>query len=215
MKSIFLIIICSLFSIAISAQTGIKVFFETQKTIKEESLNNLPVHIRATALKQLQSIKEKSYMLIQNNMVYYETIAQNKKVASNGIINTKGSNSNIMFVKDLSMTAISKGIKIVKEYNKNSYTTKVNNKEVTEKLPIVEWKFTKKQKKILGYNCYEASTIYNHKQFTVYFTKELNVFGSPAKFPFIKGVVLEYKYGNSVSCATKVDLNQPTITKFL
>ena len=90
-----------------------------------------------------------------------------------------------------------------------------DNKEVTEKLPIVEWKFTKKQKKILGYNCYEASTIYNHKQFTVYFTKELNVFGSPAKFPFIKGVVLEYKYGNSVSCATKVDLNQPTITKFL
>ena len=113
-------------------------------------MNNLPVHIRATALKQLQSIKEKSYMLIQNNMVYYETIAQNKKVASNGIINTKGSNSNIMFVKDLSMTAISKGIKIVKEYNTNSYTTKVNNKEVTEKLPIVEWKFTKKQKKILN-----------------------------------------------------------------
>ncbi len=40
------------------------------------------------------------------------------------------------------------------------------------------------------------------------FIDELNKSG-------IKGVVLEYKYGNSVSCATKVDLNQPTITKFL
>lgn len=214
MKNIFLLVIFVFFSSAISAQTGIKVFFETQKTIKEESLNYLPVHIRAAALKQLQSIKEESYMLIQNNKVYYETIAQNKEVTNKGIINTKGSDNNVIFVKDLSMTVTSKTSKLVKDYKAKTIKTKINNELVTEKLPLVVWKITNKKKNILGFKCFEAISVYNHKQLTVYFTKDLYVFASPSKLPFIDGVVLEYNYNQSAGKATKVELNQPAITKF-
>ena len=214
MKNIFLLVIFVFFSSAISAQTGIKVFFETQKTIKQESLNYLPSHIRAAALKQLQSIKEESYMLIQNNKVYYETIAQNKEVINKGIINTKGSDNNVIFVKDLSMTATSKTSKLVKDYKVKTIKTKINNELVTEKLPLVVWKITNKKKNILGFKCFEAISVYNHKQLTVYFTKDLYVFGSPSKLPFIEGVVLEYNYNQSAGKATKVELNQPAITKF-
>lgn len=56
--------------------------------------------------------------------------------------------------------------------------------------------------------------VYNHKQLKVYFTKDLYVFGSPSKLPFIDGVVLEYNYNQSAGKATKVELNQPAITKF-
>lgn len=214
MKNIFLLIIFVFFSIHLSAQTGIKVFFETQKTIKEESLNYLPSHIRAAALKQLQSIKEESYMLIQNNKVYYETIAQNKEVINKGIINTKGSDNNVIFVKDLSMTATSKTSKLVKDYKVKTIKTKINNELVTEKLPLVVWKITNKKKNILGFKCFEAISVYNHKQLKVYFTKDLYVFGSPSKLPFIEGVVLEYNYNQSAGKATNVELNQPAITKF-
>jgi hypothetical protein len=48
---------CLVCAFQINAQTGITILFETQTNLKEDAVKGLPAYIRASALKQLQSIK--------------------------------------------------------------------------------------------------------------------------------------------------------------
>lgn len=82
-------------------------------------------------------------------------------------------------------------------------------------MPKVKWDYTNKTKKVLGYNCLEATTTYKNNKLTVFFTKELKTNGSPDELPFLDGVILEYRYSRFYVKAVKVDLQAPLITNFL
>jgi len=82
-------------------------------------------------------------------------------------------------------------------------------------LPKATWKFTNKTKKIAGYTCYEATTTFKKQKLTAFFTKELNIKGSPDTLAFLDGVILEYSYSRFYVKAVKVELNVPIITNFL
>ncbi|UQD55232.1 GLPGLI family protein [Flavobacterium sp. K5-23] len=215
MKKVLLFVLFSFFCFESDAQTGITILFETQYTIKEESLKSLPAYIRANAIKQSESIKEESYMSIQDNKVYFEIKLQVKEKTNKGMINTNGTAGDVLFAKDLSVSKSYSAVKLIKDYETNTYVKKINNDLVTEKLQVVQWKFTNKKKVILGYSCYEAVALFNKQQLTVYFTEDLKVVGSPSYLPFINGVVLAYTYGNNIATAVKVETNQTLISNFL
>lgn len=215
MKNVLLLIIFSFVCFHCTAQKKIKIIFETQTIIKEESLKKLPEYIRADAVKQLQSVRKVSYMTIQSNKVYYEMLAQNIDVNKKGLIDRSGSENGILFAKDLSMSTSIRAVKLIKDYKTNTFIVKIKNKLVTEKLPVIEWNFTSKQKNILGYVCNEATTTFKNQLLTVYYTKEFKVAGSPSTLPFIDGVVLAFNYGHNFSTAVKIDMNQQLITNFL
>jgi GLPGLI family protein len=219
MKYIFkkagLVIICSLFFLQSNAQSGIKVVFERQTILKEDAVKGLPEYIRERALKLVQSSKRESTMTIQGSKVYYEIIAHEQKEVGKGITKVNDPKNNVLFVSNMSVTNTYNPLKIIKDYKTNSYKETVNNKVTTEKLPITSWKYTNNKKIILGYSCLEAIGVYKDQPLTVYFTKALPGVASPDKLPFVNGVILEYQYGHVFGKATKVERNQPLITKFL
>jgi len=215
MKQIFLSILLALMFSATYSQTAIKVMFQTQTVYKEELLKSMPVHIRAAALQQLNSIKKESFMTVQSNKVYFEIKSQKIDKKQSGAINSTDRSSNVLFAKDLSLSGSYPAVKLIKDFKTKTIVTKTKDKLTTEKLISVNWKFTNKQIKVLGYSCYEATTEFKNKLLTVYFTKDLKVSASPSNLPFIDGVVLAYKHGNSTTTALKVELQQPELTNFL
>lgn len=214
-KKGLLVILISLGFFQINAQKAIAILYETHTNLKEDALKGLPAYIRASALKQLQSIKGESFMTIQGDKVYFEIKPQEKEETNKGIIDANGTEGKVFFAKNLSVSRQYRSVKLIKDYKTNTYIEKTNNNLQTEKLPIVEWKFTNKKKVIIGYTCYEAVGQFNDLQLVVYFTKELKVIASPNKLPFVNGVVLEYNYGHTYGKAVKVKMNQALIANFL
>jgi GLPGLI family protein len=214
-KKGLLVILISLGFFQINAQKAIAILYETHTNLKEDALKGLPAYIRASALKQLQSIKGESFMTIQGDKVYFEIKPQEKEETNKGIIDANGTEGKVLFAKNLSVSRQYRSVKLIKDYKTNTYIEKTNNNLQTEKLPIVEWIFTNKKKVIIGYTCYEAIGQFNDLQLVVYFTKELKVIASPNKLPFVNGVVLEYNYGHTYGKAVKVKMNQALIANFL
>jgi GLPGLI family protein len=189
--------------------------FDTNTVVKEESLKDLPVHIRAAALQQLNSIKKKSVMIIQGSVVYYEIKPQQINKKQEGTISSNDRTSGVLFSKDLSLEGSYPSLKVLKNFKTNTIKTKIKDQVTTEKIAAVKWKITNKKIKILGYTCYEATTTFKNKLLTVYATNDLKVLGSPSDLPFINGLVLLYKYGNSTTLAQKVELKQTLPINFL
>lgn len=196
-------------------QSAIKVSFEVQTRYNEASLKSIPAHIRAAALQQLNSIKKESVMTVQGSIVYFEIKPQQIDKKQNGIIKSNDKTSGVLFSKDLSLEGSYPGIKLLKNFKTKTIKTKIKDKLTTERLLAVNWKFTDKQSKVLGYTCYEATTKFKNQLLTVYVTKDLKVSGSPSDLPFINGVVLAYKHGNSTTTAQKVELKQAEPLNFL
>nr|WP_309760143.1 GLPGLI family protein [Flavobacterium sp.] len=215
MKKLILCIIVNFFCIISYSQTAIKVLFDTNTVVKEESLKDLPVHIRAAALQQLNSIKKKSVMIIQGSVVYYEIKPQQINKKQEGTISSNDRTSGVLFSKDLSLEGSYPSLKVLKNFKTNTIKTKIKDQVTTEKIAAVKWKITNKKIKILGYTCYEATTTFKNKLLTVYATNDLKVLGSPSDLPFINGLVLSYKYGNSTTLAQKVELKQTLPINFL
>jgi GLPGLI family protein len=209
-----LFIIALLFFARSYSQKNIKIIFEEQMLVKEESLIGVPEHLRAKFVKQVESIKSESYMYIQNGKVYFESKHTNKEVKDKSIVNAKGSKEGVLFVKDMSSSVNVSEVKMAKDPKTNTYIIQENKQLKSNKLPVVQWRITNKQKKILGYDCHEAFTKYKNQTLKVYFTKEFNLIASPKSLPFINGVVLEYTYGPAVGKAVQVEMNQPIITNF-
>ena len=69
MKKLYILFLVVFYNSMGTAQTGIKVVFETQNEIKEESLKGIPTYLRATALQQVRSMKKESVMFLQDGKV--------------------------------------------------------------------------------------------------------------------------------------------------
>lgn len=215
MRLLFLFSVMLCLSLTGYSQSAIRVSFETQTIHKEASLRSFPAHIRAAALKQLNSIKKESFMTVQGNKVYFEIKPQDFDKKQNGTINSTDKSSTVSFSQDLSLSGAYPAVKLLKDFKKKTIVTKIKDKLITEKLLAVNWKLTDKQSEVLGYTCYEATTQFKNQLLTVYATKDLKVSGSPSDLPFINGVVLAYKQGNSTTTAQKVELKQAEPLNFL
>jgi GLPGLI family protein len=215
MKILFLSSMLLLLSITGYSQSAIRISFETQTKHSETSLQAIPAHIRAAVLQQLNSIKKESVMTIQNDVVYYEVKHQDFEKKQKGIINSSDKTSEVLFSKDLSLEGSYPSLKVLKNFKTSTIKTKIKDQVTTEKLSAVKWHFIDKKIKILGYTCYEATTTFKNKLLTVYATNDLKVLGSPSDLPFINGLVLSYKYGNSTTTAQKIELKQTEPIHFL
>ena len=128
MKKLILCIIVNFFCIISYSQTAIKVLFDTNTVVKEESLKDLPVHIRAAALQQLNSIKKKSVMIIQGSVVYYEIKPQQINKKQEGTISSNDRTSGVLFSKDLSLEGSYPSLKVLKNFKTNTIKTKINRR---------------------------------------------------------------------------------------
>jgi GLPGLI family protein len=211
----FFLIIALLFLTNSYSQKNFKIVFEGHSVIQEERLKSIPEHLRAKFVEQLKSLKKESCMSVQNSKVYFESKQSDEEVVDKSIVETKNPKGGVLLSKDLSTSVSFSAVKMIKDAKTNTYVTRVRKELLTKKLPKVQWKISKKQKKILGYICYEAVTKYKKQFLTVYFTKELKAIASPDTLPFIEGVVLEYNYGTTFVKAVKVNLNPAVIANFL
>ncbi|MFN7099521.1 MAG: GLPGLI family protein [Flavobacterium sp.] len=215
MRIFFLSSMLLLLSVSGYSQSAIKVSFETQTKHSETSLKSVPEHIRIAALQQLNSLKKESVMTVQDNIVYYEVKPQEIYKKQNGVISNTSKTSSASFSKDLSLEGSYPSLKVLKNFKTNTIKTKIKDQVTTEKIAAIKWKLTDKKIKILGYTCYEATTTFKNKLLTVYATNDLKFSGSPSDLPFINGLVLSYKHGNSTTTAQKVELKQTLPVNFL
>jgi GLPGLI family protein len=57
--------------------------------------------------------------------------------------------------------------------------------------PIFKWKLTIETKEILGYLCQKANMTFRGREYTAYFSKDLQLKGGPWKFDGLPGIILE------------------------
>lgn len=69
---------------------------------------------------------------------------------------------------------------------------------VKDSLTIFKWRITPTKKNILGYSCQEAKLSFRGRDYTAYFTTDLNFKASPWKFSGLPGTVLEIKSEDGV-----------------
>jgi GLPGLI family protein len=196
------------------SQNTTKVTFENKATISADEIKNVPKAVQELVLKQLQATIVISTMNVKNSTVYYHTKSQIQEKISNGNGKSTIVNGKVNTLDRVNTSVESSENKFVKDAIKFTYTKMVDGKQVTENLPKTTWKITKKTKKIMGYNCFEAIGTYKNQPITVYFTKELKAKASPDLLPFIDGVILEYDTGRKQGIAIKVEKNQPDVKDF-
>ncbi|NBW28200.1 MAG: GLPGLI family protein [Flavobacteriaceae bacterium] len=208
-KKVCLIILLIQFKFAFSQNTTV-INFEEKVIVSKEMLQKAPPMLREVIQKQLNNTIVLSIVKFKKNIVYYSNIETNKQININGKVAKK----NNVTLMDTETSIRSKKIKIKKDFIKQNYTVKENNKLVTKSLEKVKWVITKKTKQILNYNCYLALTTFKGQKLEVYFTKEITGNASPEKLPFINGVILEYSTATKTSIATQVQFNQPDIKNY-
>lgn len=192
------------------AQESTVITYSESKIVKKEMLTNVPDAMKDFVVAQIQAMKSISTLTFFETKHYYKLIASKKSISKKGNI----ASDNRGTYKDANGTLIEENILISKNRLKNTYQTYINNVLVSKPLEKASWKVSKETKKILKYNCIKASTTYNKKPLTVYFTTEIKGEASPNKYPFIDGVILEYNDGGRIGIATDVAFNQPHIKKF-
>lgn len=62
---------------------------------------------------------------------------------------------------------------------------------VKDSLNIMNWTLTVNKKNILGYMCQEATTSYEGRNYTAYFTSEISISSGPWRFNGLPGLILE------------------------
>ena len=208
-KKVVLIILLIQFKFAFSQNTTV-INFEEKVIVSKEMLQKAPPMLREVIQKQLNNTIILAKVIFKNNIVYYRTNETNKQINVDGNVAKKDN----VTVMDTETSIRSKKINIKKDFIKQNYTVKENNKLVTKSLEKVKWVIRKKTKKILDYNCFLATTTFKGQKLEAYFTKEIPGKASPEKLPFIDGVILEYKTLSKTSKATKIEFNQPDVKNF-
>lgn len=195
----------------LNAQSNVKVTFSNAIALNIKQLeSDTPEVVKKHTMERIQNIRFLSCMTIEDELVYYE-------IKSKSIDNKESEKIATSTTKYYMVPSIQIKIpeeKYLKNNKENSIASYVDKKLQSEKLPSITWKKSGKQKKILGYNCYEAKGILEGKPVSIYYTTEIKGSGSPEKIPFINGVILEYTTNKRSGVATKVEFNQPKIKNF-
>lgn len=108
----------------------------------------------------------------------------------------------------------SKNLFIFKNYTtKEIYSTeKVITKSFTVKdsMNLFNWELQIDTKQILGYDCQKATMNYRGRDYTAYFTPDIEIYAGPWKFSGLPGVILEIQSNDSYIkiVANKIVLNK-------
>lgn len=149
----------------------------------------------------------------ENTFIEYETYQHSKQVENeNGLVLIANNQASLLTkLKDL--TRIRPNYPI-EEFlyqhtsNKAFSLTQLNQQkrigtEIIRFENETEFKHTDKTKSILGYKCHLATTTINSNKLEIWYTKELQQFGSPIKTGASLGVVLEIKRNNDFKITAK------------
>ncbi len=209
MKLIFSILFI-ITSTCVFSQNTTVVSFEYKITLTNEMLKKVPPLLQESVKKQISDKVFLSRLSFKDEAVFYLSIKNYSKNTINGdVAKTKSTT-----YKDLETDINLNEDKIKKNAKMLNYSFVKNKKIIVLPLEKVKWLIKKETKKILNYNCFLATTIYQGQKLEVYFTKEIKGKASPHKYPFIDGLILEYNDGKRSGIATKIEFNQPDIKDF-
>lgn len=140
------------------------------------------------------------------------TLYEDLYIKDNNIISIQDSIINFNSAGTGGLTAVRKGKTVTKDYFisqlkdeknvKNFFFTTLDNREtkyfVHDEVEKPVWKIDEaKTKKILGYNCFKATTNFRGSEVTAYFTKELPYSTGPYKFFGLPGLILDIREDNN------------------
>ncbi|AZA59491.1 GLPGLI family protein [Chryseobacterium shandongense] len=109
--------------------------------------------------------------------------------------------------------------KVYKDFLKNEVNTLVNGfnpnnfSEISEKMPVFNWKIENETQEILGYQCKKATMNFRGRNYIAWFTTKIPVSDGPWKFGGLPGLILKIEDDNSKIKieANKIVLNTENI----
>ena len=148
-----------------------------------------------------------------NTFIEYETFRNDKQIESENALVLIANNQASLLTKQKDLSRI-KAKYPIEEFlyqyvpKKAFSLTQLNQKERigTEGSSIekeIAFKHSDKTKTVLGYRCHLVTTTINSNNFEIWYTKELQQFGSPIKIGSSLGVVLEVKRNNDFRITAK------------
>lgn len=209
MKKLYFVVFILFFVIQLSAQNSTIVFFTDKATIKKIEVEN-DANISEAMKKEVADIVANGQtiykMTFSAQMLFFESIGDAKDIKVGSKPKTKRGAANIF-----SINYTMPSTKIIKNLKTGFYEKVYNGKTTKNKVATPKWIITKTSKKILNYKCNLATTVHNGKPLEVYYTSEIKGNASPHTYPFINGVILEYKTPTRYGIASDIKFNQPNI----
>lgn len=201
-----------MFCVICFGQSSKKITYLNSPIATAGILNEFPAELQPAIKKQYESLKYETTVSFNDNVSYFETSSQQKEVVKKGNIGT-AHNPQISH-RDLSMTLNTPNNKYSVDLKKNNIIEIKDGKLTSETAVKLNWVLTSKTKTILGYKCYEAKAKDKKQNITVYFTKEISGTIIPLRMLFSEGVVLELFTETKYCIATKISLNEDSVSNF-
>lgn len=186
MRNYFLIL--SIFSYLFS--------FAQQK--QEKSFSDLEVQYEYSFIRDTTDIdpthRSKEIMILDfnsNSSIYYsQQYVAARKVFEQAAIAAQTSANVEIRAADLPKYKIS--YSIYKEGAKIYYTGNISRDFFTFESTYLKWKTDyNEMKTVLGYKCNKATTVFNNRIFTAWYTKEIPISEGPYRFKGLTGLILE------------------------
>jgi len=186
----------------------IPIFYSSQNKI-----DNIEVYYNYTK-DYTDSISYPSKLTINNDVVKFDIFFSN--VGDD--IDSIQKNVQKYIAKGKSLIIKGNDNVFYKKYNSSDfYFTKsiyLNIEYIHEDSLNYKWELGTKFKKILGYNCQNATVKYKDRFWEVYFTKDIPISAGPWKFFGLYGLILEAKSSDDVYSfiAQKITINKPILS---
>lgn len=127
-----------------------------------------------------------------NTSIYYSEKAMQRRIAvENELVSAKNSNR-IAEINGAKLPKPQIGYSVYRKGSKIDVTTNLYRDFFTFESGFLDWntKF-KDEKKILGYTCNKATTIFNKRLYTAWYTTEIPISEGPYRFKGLPGVILQ------------------------
>lgn len=206
MKNFFLLILFLLNGYLLS-QNKQQITSELEiKYLYSYNIDTLDTEKREQEIMTLFLNKSSSLYISQGNL-------ERRKAVRNKLSNTTGAPVEIN-VKDLPKYKIK--YSVFNNEDKVTVTSPIGRDNFTFDSEKPTWKLEdKEQKKILGYTCFKATTVFNKRKYTAWYTKEISIPDGPYRFKGLPGLVLDIEDSNSydkisaISIEKKQDIIEP------
>lgn len=193
------------------AQITTVVDYEERVTPTETMLKDINPVARESLKASFKSSIRKCQLFFDRINNYYIKQGSISKSATKGTYEGSGA---VQTRNDITLSVCVAKSKILKNEGCNCFFESKENKKIKKQLEKSKWILSKENKKILGYQCVKASSLFKNRNLVIFYTKQIKGKASPNEYPFIDGVILEYNDGKRHGIATKISFNQPDIKNF-
>lgn len=179
----------------ISIYSFLSVFSQEKN---EKSISDLEVHYEYSFIRDTTDIdpthRSKEIMILDfnsNSSIYYsQQYLAARKVFEQAAIAAQTSANVEIRAADLPKYKIS--YSIYREGSKIYYTGNISRDFFTFESTYLKWKTDyNEMKTVLGYQCNKATTVFNNRIFTAWYTREIPISEGPYRFKGLTGLILE------------------------